>query len=116
MKKTLAAVSVGTVMAALSVIPAQAAANDGVIGNSAKSDRYLVVCKDWSGTAKDPGCKAGTPKVSLAPGQNSKSVAGWADTDGFYVPNGCVAGGYKGPKEVKVSGLFGTKFTVTLVC
>lgn len=112
---TLAA---GFVLATVTVLPAAAAPiNAGNIKNASSSEGNLGVCRDWSGTSADPGCKSGTPRGSLSPGQNSKTKYGWADTDGRIIPAGCQDNyGNRGPKEVKTPGFFGITKTYRLDC
>lgn len=70
---------------------------DAVLKHASASDRSrLTICKDWSGTSSDPGCKEGSPLGYLERGQNSKTKYRWADTDGFVLPagyNATISGG-----------------------
>ena len=66
---------------------AEAALNDLVIKNSSSSVRSLQVCKHWIGYDGQT-CDYAQGTAYLSPGQNSKSVTGWADVDAYYVNYG----------------------------
>lgn len=50
----------------------------------------------------------------LGRGQNTKTAFGWADADLFWLNSGQSAGGYRGPRWVKVAGCYGCTYSVRL--
>lgn len=119
-KKTLAALGGGAALVAVTALPAHAAYNDGVIRAVSFTDGGLGICKNWSGSASDPGCASGSPRGTLARNENSKSKYGWVDTDGAILSPGCDLYKWEGDfstlitrntgsnsKEVKITGFYG---------
>lgn len=107
---------VAALTAPIATPAAHAAANDAKIKHSTSGNwnGQLVVCKDWSGTSADPGCKSGSALAYLSEGRTSP----WADADGYYKPAGTWTehyfGGFKysgaagsAAKWVKISGCGG---------
>ena len=120
--KTIASVVAATVALANMVAPATIG-HTGKYKNSSKSSRGILICRDWGVN----GCKKGTPKAVLKPGQ--KSTVYFKDTDGMYVPYGCQITGFsyfraidKYPIDasagrwIKVRGTLGFTDTVTIKC
>jgi hypothetical protein len=112
LRALLVSVLVGLAAALALVTPAHAAAGDGVIKNNTSSDGNMTICKDWGVSS----CSSSSPRGTLAPGQNSKSKYGWADTDGYWIPSGWSDNyGRRGPLWVKVAGCFGCTKGYTLI-
>ncbi len=128
MKRRVAALPIAACLLLLGAAPPASAwsPGDAKVHHATTSDpAYLAICKDWSGTPADPGCRNGTSYAGLARGSTSTF---WADTDGVRVPANCTGkfyvgaiynssyyGGSKG-KWIKVGGLGGGAWRVVIDC
>jgi hypothetical protein len=90
-------------------------------GSKGKSS--LTVCKNWGASTCDTSWLG-----LLSNGQNTKTTLGWTDADGYQNPSGCTTKAsywagpliveytFPNPGWIKLSGLNGGTWTVTMTC
>ena len=120
----VAALGLGLTGAVIAV-PATASASElcdlgisfGQIKLSTGSGADMQICRDWSGTASDPGCRAGAPIGRLRIGHVSTEIfpVSVGGTDGYRIaPGWCatssgngatICNGGASTKEVKITDI-----------
>ena len=108
MKRILSAMAaVAVILAGLTATstPAEASTHDAVIKYESGPISKLMVCR----SAHSP-TECGSGVAWIKKGQNTKTALGWKDADLFWLDAGRRAGGFRGPRWVKVAGCGGCTY------